>query len=80
MNAGFEPTKSAITKSLIVLSRTQRAEKGNVEKNLQDSRRRIWIDAGNHRFGSFAALNVWLGARCRALWGKYPIPNTDSSA
>ena len=28
-------------------------EKGVVEKNVQDSRRRIWIDAGDRRFGSF---------------------------
>ena len=43
-------------------------EKGVVEKNVQDSRRRIWQDAGKERFGSFAELNVWLLARCRSLW------------
>jgi transposase len=43
-------------------------EKGVVEKNVQDSRRRIWQDAGKERFGSFAELNLWLLARCRALW------------
>ena len=43
-------------------------EKGVVEKNVQDSRRRIWQDAGQERFGSFAELNVWLLTRCRALW------------
>lgn len=43
-------------------------EKGVVEKNVQDSRRRIWQDAAKERFGSFAELNVWLLARCRALW------------
>ena len=43
-------------------------EKGVVEKNVQDSRRRIWIEAGTRRFGSFAELNVWLGERCRAVW------------
>jgi transposase len=45
-------------------------EKGVVEKNVQDSRRRIWMDAGNQRFGSLDELNVWLGDRCRALWGE----------
>ena len=39
-----------------------------VEKNVQDSRRRIWIDAAKLRFGSFVELNVWLADRCRALW------------
>jgi hypothetical protein len=29
-------------------------EKGVVEKNVQDSRRRIWQEAGQRRFGSFA--------------------------
>ena len=43
-------------------------EKGVVEKNVQDSRRRIWLDAGEERFGSFVELNVWLLERCRALW------------
>ena len=35
-------------------------EKGVVEKNVQDSRRRIWIEAASRRFGSFAELNAWL--------------------
>ncbi len=43
-------------------------EKGLVEKNVQDSRRRIWQEAAQERFGCFAELNVWLLARCRALW------------
>jgi transposase len=44
-------------------------EKGIVEKNVQDSRRRIWLDASQHCFASFAELNDWLETRCRALWG-----------
>ncbi len=43
-------------------------EKGIVEKNVQDSRRCIWIDAQSWQFGSFDELNVWLGERCKALW------------
>jgi hypothetical protein len=43
-------------------------EKGVVEKNVQDSRRRIWQEAGKERFGSFTELNVWLLERCRSLW------------
>jgi hypothetical protein len=45
-----------------------RWEKGVVEKNVQDSRRRIWIDAQSRKWGSFEELNAWLGERCRALW------------
>jgi transposase len=49
-------------------------EKGVVEKNVQDSRRRIWIDAARQRFGSFVELNVWLADRCRSLWEEVRHP------
>lgn len=49
-------------------------EKGVVEKNVRDSRRRIWLDAQSRPFASFAELNVWLGERCRALWGELRHP------
>ena len=49
-------------------------EKGIVEKNVQDSRRRIWIDAQNQKFVSFAELNAWLGERCRSLWNELRHP------
>ena len=42
-------------------------EKGIVEKSVQDSRRRIWLDAQNCKFHTFEELNAWLGQRCRAL-------------
>ena len=49
-------------------------EKGVVEKNVQDSRRRIWLDAQKCQFGSFEALNAWLGERCRCLWSEIRHP------
>ena len=49
-------------------------EKGVVEKNVQDSRRRIWIEAQTRKWGSFEELNAWLGAHCRALWGEIRHP------
>ena len=49
-------------------------EKGVVEKNVQDSRRRIWIDARERRFASFDELNAWLSERCRALWQEVRHP------
>jgi hypothetical protein len=52
-------------------------EKGVVEKNVQDSRLRIWQDAGSMRFGSFAELNVWLEKRCRELWAELPHPDLE---
>jgi len=52
-------------------------EKGVVEKNVQDSRRRIWQDAAEVRFGSFTELNLWLLARCRSLWQELRHPEYD---
>ena len=49
-------------------------EKGVVEKNVQDSRRRIWIEAGTKRFGSFVELNAWLAERCRSIWAETAHP------
>ena len=52
-------------------------EKGVVEKNVQDSRRRVWIEAGKERFGNFIELNAWLGQRCRALWDDVRHPEYE---
>ena len=49
-------------------------EKGVVEKNVQDSRRRIWLEAQQRIFGSFVELNLWLGQRCRTLWSELQHP------
>ena len=49
-------------------------EKGVVEKNVQDSRRRIWIEASARRFGSFIELNAWLAERCRSVWADTSHP------
>ncbi len=49
-------------------------EKGIVEKNVQDSRRRIWLDAQDCQFHSFEELNAWLGQRCRAPWNELTHP------
>ena len=52
-------------------------EKGVVEKNVQDSRRRIWIEVAKVKFGSFTELNAWLADRCRALWEEVRHPEHD---
>jgi transposase len=41
-------------------------EKGQVEKNVQDARRRLWQPLP--RFPDLAALNAWLEERCVAQW------------
>lgn len=43
-------------------------EKGRVEKGVQDARRRIWQDALQERFGSFAERNAWRATQCVAAW------------
>ncbi|MCQ8119972.1 Mu transposase domain-containing protein, partial [Methylomonas rosea] len=53
-------------------------EKGIVEKNVQDSRRRVWIEAKTQCFSSFAELNTWLDERCRSLWSELAHPDYAS--
>lgn len=45
-------------------------EKGQVEKNVQDARHRLWQPMP--RFPSLEALNAWLEQRCRELWQQIP--------
>ncbi|PZQ85411.1 MAG: IS21 family transposase [Ancylobacter novellus] len=43
-------------------------EKGQIEKNVQDARHRLWQPLPN--FPSLDALNDWLETRCRELWSQ----------
>ncbi|WP_295991953.1 IS21 family transposase [Rugamonas sp.] len=52
-------------------------EKGQVEKNVRDSRHRIWQKI--QPFGSLDELNVWLGAECERLWRDAKHPEADIS-
>jgi hypothetical protein len=45
-------------------------EKGQIEKNVQDARHRLWQPMPS--FASLAALNDWLEQRCRELWTEIP--------
>jgi hypothetical protein len=42
-------------------------EKGQIEKNVQDARRRIWTSSPQH-FTCLDELNDWMEQRCQALW------------
>ena len=53
-------------------------EKGVVEKNVQDMRRRIWSEAKQQPFSSFEDLNNWLEIRCHALWSEIEHPDYES--
>jgi transposase len=48
-------------------------EKGQIEKNVRDSRHRLWHTAPE--FESLAALNDWLLQRCVALWSEILHPD-----
>src|SRR5690606_20644461 len=45
-------------------------EKGQVEKNVQDARHRLWQPMPHA--ASLDALNAWLEQRCRELWHQIP--------
>jgi transposase len=47
-------------------------EKGQIEKNVQDARHRIWNQLP--AFGSLAELNDWLHRRCLSLWSEIAHP------
>jgi transposase len=52
-------------------------EKGQVEKNVQDARPRMWQPMPS--VPDLMALNVWLEQRCMELWGEIPhgaLPGT----
>ena len=58
-------------------------EKGQVEKNVQDARPRLWQPMPD--FPDLAALNAWLEQRCKALWreiahGVFPGTINDAFA
>ena len=51
--------------------------RGQVEKNVQDSRHRLWQPMPE--FPHLAGLSFWLERRCRELWGQIPhgtLPGT----
>ena len=47
-------------------------EKGQIEKNVQDARHRLWHQAP--AFSDLAELNAWLAVRCRSLWEEVRHP------
>lgn len=49
-------------------------EKGIVEKNVQDRRRRIWQAVLARDWRDLEELNAWLAERCRAVWQELRHP------
>jgi transposase len=52
-------------------------EKGQIEKNVQDSRHRLWQRVP--AFGSLPALNDWLADQCVLLWQQTQHPEQDTT-
>lgn len=52
-------------------------EKGQIEKNVQDSRHRLWQRVP--AFGSLSALNDWLADQCVLLWQQTKHPEQDTT-
>jgi hypothetical protein len=52
-------------------------EKGQIEKNVQDSRHRLWQNVP--AFGSLTALNDWLADQCVLLWQQTKHPEQDTT-
>ena len=50
-------------------------EKGQIEKNVQDARRRLWQKVPPQ--SSLSALNQWLEERCKTLWAEIRHPTED---
>ncbi len=67
----------ALSCSTPTLQRRLRLGEGVVEKNVQDSRRRIWQEAAERRFATLMELNVWLEQRCRAPWSELRHPQHE---
>lgn len=49
-------------------------EKGQVEKNVLDRRRQLWVEAGTRHWPDLDSLNAWLADECRAAWQMLPHP------
>ena len=49
-------------------------EKGIVEKNVQDRRRGIWMEAAERRWPDLESLNAWLHQACLDAWHELPHP------
>lgn len=68
VNARFEAMCSHYLFEPQFCNRAAGWEKGIVEKNVQDRRRQIWVEAATSAFESLGQLNAWLVVCCRSAW------------
>jgi transposase len=77
VNARFTAMASHYLFEPVFCSPASGWEKGQVEKNVQDARRRLWQKVPS--FPDLDALNIWLEEQCIAQWGQIPhglLPGT----
>ena len=72
VNARFQVMASHFLIETTFCSPAAGWEKGQIEKNVRDSRSRLWHDAPE--FADLDALNNWLAARCQSLWHQIRHP------
>ena len=72
VNARFKALESHYLFEAVFCNPASGWEKGQIEKNVQDARRRVWHAVPT--VSTLAALNDWLEQRCRALWQEVRHP------
>ena len=70
VNARFQAMTSHYLFEAEFCNRAAGWEKGQVEKNVQDARHRVWNDTP--RATNLDAFNAWLEVRSRDVWGETP--------
>jgi transposase len=74
VNARFEAMTGHYLFEAEFCNRAAGWEKGIVEKNVQDRRRRIWREASERRWEDLDELNDWLIHACKAAWNELNHP------
>jgi hypothetical protein len=77
VNARFHAMTSHYLFAAEFCNRAAGWEKGRVEKNVQDRRRQIWIEAGARHWPDLDTLNAWLASECRAAWPMQAHPDAS---
>ena len=75
VNARFQAMASHYLFAAEFCNKAAGWEKGRVEKNVQDRRRQLWVEAGSRHWPDLDALNDWLAGECRAAWSVQSHPD-----
>lgn len=78
VNARFQAMASHYLFAAEFCNRAAGWEKGIVEKNVQDRRRQLWVEAGTRHWPDLGSLNAWLADECRAAWQTLAHPEASA--